>query len=269
MKYRIGEIAEFFGLTKEAIRYYERRGIVQSTRDEASGYRYYEREEITRLKQIRTFESLGFTLDEAQAMVVESSFDDMEERLQKKLQELKKREETIARMQQELEHQQRCIDAYKAGKIELRMMPETYFWRRVPDEASAGTEEDRANISRQRNEEKQWVNAMPPVVLCGLQYDRELHPKKIYGSVLDRERAEKLGLPLSCAVLLPSRLCVSGYAQAKLEESPNIDHLVKWTQEHGKCICGDIYASLRMVYKNENGERWGVHEFYLPVEEKA
>ena len=54
MKYRIGEMAEFFGLTKEAIRYYERKGIVTSIRDERTGYRYYERDEITTLKQIRT-----------------------------------------------------------------------------------------------------------------------------------------------------------------------------------------------------------------------
>ena len=46
-------MAEFFGLTKEAIRYYERKGIVTSIRDERTGYRYYERDEITTLKQIR------------------------------------------------------------------------------------------------------------------------------------------------------------------------------------------------------------------------
>ena len=65
MKYRIGEMAEFFGLTKEAIRYYERKGLVTSTRDAQTGYRYYERDEITTLKQIRTYESLGFSLNEA------------------------------------------------------------------------------------------------------------------------------------------------------------------------------------------------------------
>lgn len=46
-------MAEFFRLTKEAIRYYERKGIVTSIRDERTGYRYYERDEITTLKQIR------------------------------------------------------------------------------------------------------------------------------------------------------------------------------------------------------------------------
>ena len=93
-------MAEFFGLTKEAIRYYERKGIVTSIRDERTGYRYYERDEITTLKQIRTYESLGFSLDDAQAMAVATTFSEMEERLDQKLLELKKKEAAIARMRQ-------------------------------------------------------------------------------------------------------------------------------------------------------------------------
>ena len=74
-------MAEFFGLTKEAIRYYERKGIVTSIRDERTGYRYYERDEITTLKQIRTYESLGFSLDDAQAMAMATTSSKMKERL--------------------------------------------------------------------------------------------------------------------------------------------------------------------------------------------
>lgn len=266
MKYRIGEVADFFGLTKEAIRYYERKGIVCSTRDEQTGYRYYEREEITKLKQIRTYESIGFSLAEAQAMVVETTFSEMEERLSEKLAELKKKEEALVRMQKEIEFQQEKVLGFKAGKIELRKMPATYFWRRVPDEASVSTDEEREAIAKARNEEKQWAEAMPPVKLCGLHYDKDLNPQNIFGSTVKRETAQKLGLPLSRAVLLPERLCVVGYAQAKLGDKPDIAHLAAWVKEHGYRICGDIYAALRIVYRKENGERWGVHEFYLPVE---
>ena len=268
MKYRIGEMAEFFGLTKEAIRYYERKGIVTSTRDWQTGYRYYERDEITTLKQIRTYESLGFSLDEAQAMVVETTFSEMEKRLDQKLLELKKKEEAIARMRQELERQQTSAQAFQAGQIELRILPETYFWRRVPDEASARTETERERIARERSEEKRWVEAMPPVVLCGLHYDKSLNPCKVFGSAIPKNTAETLGLPLSCAVLLPERLCTVGYAEAKLGDKPDIGRLVSWTHERGYSICGDIYATLRLVYKKENGERWGVHEFFLPVQKE-
>ena len=268
MKYRIGEMAEFFGLTKEAIRYYERKGIVTSIRDERTGYRYYERDEITTLKQIRTYESLGFSLDDAQAMAMATTFSEMEERLDQKLLELKKKEAAIARMRQELERQQRDLDGFKSGRMELRMMPETYFWRRVPNEASAQTEEERERIARERSDDKRWVEAMPPVALCAMHYDKDLNPQKVFGSVIPKNTAETLGLPLSCAVLLPERLCAVGYAEAKLGDKPNIDKLIAWTHKQGYSICGDIYATLRIVYKKENGERWGVHEFFLPAQIK-
>lgn len=268
MKYRIGEMAEFFGLTKEVIRYYERKGLVTSTRDAQTGYRYYERDEITTLKQIRTYESLGFSLDDAQAMVVETTFSEMEQRLDQKLLELKKKEAAIQRMRQELERQQASAHAFKLGQMELRTAPETYFWRRVPDEASAQTEAERERIARERSEEKHWVEAMPPVALCGLHYDKNLNPCKVFGSVIPKNMAETLGLPLSCAVLLPERLCAVGYAEAKIGDKPNIDKLVSWTRGQGYSICGDIYATLRLVYKKESGERWGVHEFFLPIQKE-
>ena len=66
-----------------------------------------------------------------------------------------------------------------------------------------------------------------------------------------KRQAETLGLPLSCAVLLPERLCAVGYAEAKLGDKPNIDKLIAWTHKQGYSICGDIYATLRIVYKKE------------------
>ena len=266
MKYRIGEVADFFGLTKEAIRYYERKGIVHSTRDERTGYRYYERDEITTLKQIRTFESLGFSLPEAQAMIVETTFPEMEERLAEKLRELKKKEEALIRMQKEIEYQQKHVQGFKSEKIELRVMPETYFWKRVPDEASVCTDREREEIAKARNEEKRWAEAMPPVKLCGLHYDKNLNPQSVFGSTVECETARELGLPLSRAVVLPKRLCAVGYAQAKLGDKPDISHLAAWVTEHEYRICGDIYAALRIVYRKKDGERWGVHEFFLPIE---
>lgn len=268
MKYRIGEMAEFFGLTKEAIRYYERKGIVNSTRDVQTGYRYYERDEITTLKQIRTYESLGFSLEEAQTMVVETTFPDMEERLEDKIRELKKREEAIARMHQELERQQQCIAAYKAEKKSLQVVPETYFWHRVPDEASASTEAEKEKIARERSEEKCWVDAMPPVALSAMYYDRNLQHAHVFGSVLPKKEAEEMQLPLSCAVLLPSRLCAVGYAKAKLGDPPDISELLLWAKAQGYRLCGDIYSNICIVYRNEDVERWGVHEFFLPVEKE-
>ena len=90
-------------------------------------------------------------------MAAETTFGEMEERIDRKLSELEKKEAAIAHMRQELERQQRDLCGFKTGRTELRMMPETYFWLRVPDEASAQTEAEREQIARERGEEKRWV----------------------------------------------------------------------------------------------------------------
>lgn len=63
-RYRIGELADLFGITKEGIRYLERQGLITSVRDEENGYRYYGRASTATLKTVRTYQRLGLSLNE-------------------------------------------------------------------------------------------------------------------------------------------------------------------------------------------------------------
>ena|SRR2546425_11678544 len=61
---RIGEIATKAGVTVQAVRYYERRGIVPSPARRASGYRDYPPRTVRQVRAIQWAQSLGFRLDE-------------------------------------------------------------------------------------------------------------------------------------------------------------------------------------------------------------
>ena len=41
-KYKIGELAKKFGVSVQTIRFYEEKGLLTPTKDEHSGYRYYD-----------------------------------------------------------------------------------------------------------------------------------------------------------------------------------------------------------------------------------
>lgn len=269
MRYRIGEVAEFFGITKEGVRHYERLGIIESDRDGQAGYRYYRRDEITRLKQVRFYEGLGFSLKEAQAMVSEKDYDQMRATFDVKLEELQKRAESIAAAMQQLRRQKAAAERLEQGKIEICMPPAIYFRQRTRDEASGKTEQERHEIAQARNREKIWTQAMPPVGLIGMHYDRNLTPiYDMLGSFIGVEDAHRLNLPLEDAVLLEGRRCVRSTVHAPLGEKPDISSLLRWIDEHGLHLCGDIYGILQNVYRGEDGRRWGMHDFYLPIEEK-
>jgi len=61
---RIGELADDVNVTTEAVRYYEKIGLLAAPTRTASGYRDYNHQALERLRFIRTAQTVGFTLGE-------------------------------------------------------------------------------------------------------------------------------------------------------------------------------------------------------------
>jgi DNA-binding transcriptional MerR regulator len=60
---RIGDLAEATGTKVVTIRYYEKIGLLPAPRRTAGNYRAYDSEHLQRLRFIRRWRELGFTLD--------------------------------------------------------------------------------------------------------------------------------------------------------------------------------------------------------------
>ncbi|NGZ85607.1 MerR family transcriptional regulator [Duganella aceris] len=63
---QIGEIADATGLSRDTLRFYEKRGLLRARRS-ANGYRDYPPEAVDWLRYIRLAQTLGFTLSEIEA----------------------------------------------------------------------------------------------------------------------------------------------------------------------------------------------------------
>ena len=61
---RIGEVAAASGIGVEALRFYERRGLLGRPARTASGYRAYDASVLERLAFIKRAQAIGFSLDE-------------------------------------------------------------------------------------------------------------------------------------------------------------------------------------------------------------
>ncbi len=66
---RIGELAAATGLSRDTLRFYEKRGLLRAQRG-SNGYRDYPGEAVQWLGYLRLAQSLGFTLAEIEADVV-------------------------------------------------------------------------------------------------------------------------------------------------------------------------------------------------------
>ncbi len=63
---QIGEIASATGLSRDTLRFYEKRGLLRARR-QANGYRDYPPEAVDWLRYIRLAQTLGFSLAEIEA----------------------------------------------------------------------------------------------------------------------------------------------------------------------------------------------------------
>ncbi len=63
---QIGEVAAATGISRDTLRFYEKRGLLRTRRDN-NGYRDYAPEAVAWLNYLRTAQTLGFTLNEIEA----------------------------------------------------------------------------------------------------------------------------------------------------------------------------------------------------------
>ena len=65
----IGEIADAVGVTSQAIRFYERKGLLPGAERGANGYRLYDESMLTRLRFINVAQAAGLTLSEIRSII--------------------------------------------------------------------------------------------------------------------------------------------------------------------------------------------------------
>lgn len=65
----IKETEKLTGLTAKSIRYYESKGLIAVKRNEENSYRSYSDKDVTRLKQIKLFRYLDFSIDEIRELL--------------------------------------------------------------------------------------------------------------------------------------------------------------------------------------------------------
>lgn len=69
MALKIGHVARTTGLSVEAIRYYERLGLIDEAERTASGYRQFDPGVVRRLRFIQRAQALGFSLEEIRELL--------------------------------------------------------------------------------------------------------------------------------------------------------------------------------------------------------
>lgn len=67
--YQIGELSEKANVPTQTIRYYERTGVLPEPERARNGYRVYDKDDVERLRFVRSARALDFSLDDIQEIL--------------------------------------------------------------------------------------------------------------------------------------------------------------------------------------------------------
>lgn len=104
---KIGEVSQLSGVGIEALRFYERSGLLETPARTESGYRVYPPGVIERITFIRQAQALGFSLEEIRRVIEDarsgqSPCDEVREIVRRRLEELDERMREMRRYRNEL-----------------------------------------------------------------------------------------------------------------------------------------------------------------------
>lgn len=104
---KIGDVSKKTGIGIEALRFYEKSGLLDKPPRTGSGYRVYDPSVIKRLAFIKQAQALGFSLDEIKRIVLDarkgqSPCDEVREIVGRRLEELDERMRELRRHRKEL-----------------------------------------------------------------------------------------------------------------------------------------------------------------------
>ena len=66
---KIGELAELAGISRDALRFYEKHGLITPTARTDSGYRLYSKSDVLRISFILSAKEVGFTRNEVHQLL--------------------------------------------------------------------------------------------------------------------------------------------------------------------------------------------------------
>lgn len=137
--YTIGDVSERLGISRDTLRFYEKKGIIKPQKQD-NGYRCYSYDDIRTLMDILFFRRFNFSIDEIRRILHHGSYQLVIDLVEKKIEEEKKH---LERHRQALTHLQYADRLYQnigqyTNNYDIRPIPDFY----IVDEDSLSTMPD-------------------------------------------------------------------------------------------------------------------------------
>ena len=266
MFYKIGDLGRMFGLSNETLRYYEKKGILHSHRDEATNYRYYDVMDVYRLGIIRNVRNMGMSLNDSIAFHKGASQKEIlslcEKRHQELQREIKLRQLIDGRLEESLAQVQRL---HREG-LTFMVCESPAFLRFEAGEGKMPIMEKET-----RTQGLSWMQNLFLVEPCTMLYRQEDGSwKKTKGLLTTREIHDLLGLEDSDYVKeIPRMKAVNFVIDTKgggnCWDDGLREKLEGFMAEKSLCYNGDPFYRSILYYYDDQGIFNNYLEYFVPV----
>lgn len=127
-RYTIHEVARLLGISADAIRLYEKEGLVAPQRDPRNGYRYYEFEQIQRIMGVSLYRQMDIGIPEIRNLIHNQTLDTVGDQFvhlidenENKIRNLQTKVQKMRFMKQHLERMREGLDI-----CSVRQLPDCY-----------------------------------------------------------------------------------------------------------------------------------------------
>jgi len=265
-KYRIGDVAGLIGMSRDTLRYYEKRGILPSHKEE-NGYRYYTDQDVSRLLGILYQRKMNFGLTDIESVWSGSDYigrlsDLIDSRIDEELQAIRAHRQTIARLrlsQEDCAHIRHGLNRPQVTTLaplyvivpQCTQQESIPLWFRYANEYPGM---DMMYIF----DEYRWQQAGSELLLSGQNSQLIL-----YESL--REFVE-YPFPADAVPTVENRVCATTYCTSPTRQpAPELVlPLIQWAQAQDLIISDRLYCTFAMQGVRDGRHTWFL-QLYLPV----
>jgi len=272
MYYKIGTLAKRFGITTQAIRFYEKQGLLVPTNEESTTRRYHTRN-LKWLSSIRRYHEMGFGMKEIQRLflcetpdAISKQMDAHEEKLRAEIRERERMLTAVHRQKRDIERIGQLL-----GTCRVEASPT--LWLLIDQEEQHLDESDAV-----RDVWENWIRELAFVYSAvmvspdAVYADSELSYRRSGYSV---EESEALALGLlrnDCVSRFQHGMCIHTIAvKAKVNKGNELRYVLDYLDRHGltfdgeaigRCLCkvGEVNCQDDQVIPSAI-----YYEYWIPV----
>lgn len=274
MYYKIGTLAKRFGITPQALRFYEKQGLLLPAREGEGGDRRYQSRNLKWLYSIRRYHDLGYSLEETLKLFscerveeLDAMAAEKEAETERELELLERRLEALGRHREDLERISRLFH-----RCEVVEMPR--LWLVVDQE---GQDVDQSPALQR--EVQEWMQFLPWVYAASVVDGELLHAARSgetrkSGFCIEEKVAQKLGMtPGPHTVILGE--CSAIHTVTALDRSGVIPrdllgYALGYAEGQGFAVTAAIGRCLaktgEMQCREDLRPRSVYYEYWLPIE---